>query len=646
MISLTPLTGVWRSFFAGSSPDRRIESLVGRIQEDAVRLRESADTVLRQRTLELRQAVRCGADPDSHSILIPSFALVLEGARRAIGIGLFDVQIQAGIILARRSIAEMATGEGKTFAAAFPAFLHALAGRGVHVMTVNTYLAERDHDLLAPLFQLLGMSTGLLRPQLSLTEKRHAYTCDITYGPGYEFGFDYLRDQLLHIDARCPSLGEGVRDLFRGTSRASRDPVQRDRAFAIVDEADSVMLDEATTPLILAGGLSGTHPKPEIYLEAQRVSRALVEGHDFNSDPVSRTVRLSDRGARTIVELLTERARTDLQRTWRQYVEQTLTAHLYLRRDVDYIVSDGQVKLVDQNTGRIFTDRTLPLGLHQAVEAKEGLAITSELDSQARISRQRFFLRYDGICGMTGTARGSERELSAVYGMTVVPIPTRLPCRRQELATRYFVNQESKWDAVVSEIESVHRRGQPILVGTRTIENSELLAARLSGVAVSHRLLNGRQDEAEASIVARAGEAGTVTIATNMAGRGTDIRLGLGVAELGGLHVIGTERHESSRVDRQLAGRAARQGDPGSCRFFVAADDSLLTRHAPWLSRHMKQLADSRGELNVDLSCQIAVVQQEAERWAFEQRRRLYVQDEWIEKVMARLFAEGRTCSA
>jgi preprotein translocase subunit SecA len=527
-------------------------------------------------------------------VIIPGFALVLEAARRSLGIDYYDVQILAGLALARGGIAEMATGEGKTFVAAFPAFIHALAGRGVHVMTVNSYLAERDAVLMSPLFQRLGLTLGLLRSSAEPDEKRSAYQCDITYGPGYEFGFDYLRDQLALIQGAKRRLGESFRELIGKRQMGAHESVQRDRAFAIVDEADSVMIDEATTPLVLSGSDAAPANSPHVYLAARRSAASLIVERDYVVDASLKAVRLTDTGAQHALAHADPVAMRSLDRPWPCYVEQALFATILLERDVDYVVSDGKVVLVDEFTGRIFADRTLREGLHQAVEAKEGLAITAETQPLARISRQRFFRLYSGLCGMTGTATGSEAELREAYGLSVTRIPTRLPCRRLVLPTRYFSSATAKWSAVVDEVERMHHTRRPVLVGTRTIEASELVSRHLQVRALPVQLLNGRQDEEEARIVARAGQAGSITIATNMAGRGTDIKLGPGIAELGGLHVIATELHEARRIDRQLFGRGGRQGDPGTLEAMISLEDELIRIYLDGLGTLPKRLQSQR----------------------------------------------------
>jgi preprotein translocase subunit SecA len=642
MTSLAPLTGFIHAVCSPAARRRlRDQELVATIRRHAAALHSESDQGLATRSESLRDATQRGTDPTGLDVLIPGFALVCAAARRTIGIEYYDVQIQAGLALTRGTIAEMATGEGKTFVAAFPAFLHALAGRGVHVMTVNGYLAERDHALLSPLFERLGMSAGLLRSNAEPAEKRWAYDCDITYGPGYEFGFDYLRDQVARMNVPKPRLGDSFRSLVSDRPVPLPAAAQRGHAFAIVDEADSVMIDEATTPMILAGCAAAATRNPAVYVEARRTADSLAADRDYVVDRTAKWVRFTAAGAANAAARVNAQAISGLERPWLSYVERALYAAIFLDRDVDYIVSDGRVMLVDSFTGRIFADRTLSVGLHQAVECQEGLTITAETQSIAHISRQRFFRLYRALCGMTGTAAGSEAELREVYERPVVHIATRLPVRRIELPTRYFAAGQSKWDDVVAEVERLHHAQRPILVGTRTIAASELLARQLLARHLPFQLLNGRQDEEEARIVARAGQAGSITIATNMAGRGTDIKLAPGVAELGGLHVIGTERHESARVDRQLAGRAARQGDPGSCQFFVSADDGLIRRFGPRLAETMNQLSGETGEVAEDLSSQVAAIQLEAERHARERRHQLFAHDHWEQDVLARLTSEG-----
>jgi preprotein translocase subunit SecA len=405
---------------------------------------------------------------------------------------------------------------------------------------------------------------------------------------------------------------------------------------AIVDEADSVLLDEANTALILSGPTEQENPYPDMYRAAWRLATNMSEGEDYLLAQ-SRVPKLTKHGSLRALAEFDKLGDMTLRRPWSEYVEQALFAHIRLKRDVHYIVADDQVNFVDDHTGRIFTDRTWRSGLHQMLEAKEGVTITPETNPLARISRQQFFQLYEQLCGMTGTARGSERELSQFYGLSVSPIPTRRPCVRRQMPGRYFGTADDKWEAIATEVARTHQTGQPVLIGTRTIESSEALAQHLTDKGTPFQLLNGKQDAEEAEIVARAGHRGAVTVATNVAGRGTDIKLGPGVRELGGLHVIVAEPHDSRRVDRQLMGRAARQGDPGSCQCFASADDELIAVHAPWISKHMRDRSNSSGELPEDLSKSIARVQRKIEQLDYAKRRRAFKHDAWLEDVMAKL---------
>jgi preprotein translocase subunit SecA len=622
------------------APRAADEQTVSRIQLAGDDLRSSAVEDLRAQTEWLRAAM--GAAPNSHEqFIMPAFSLMAEAIRRTLGLELFDVQLLAGLALARGAVAEMQTGEGKTLAAALPAFLHGVRGRGVHMATPNSYLAERDWRQLAPAYELLGVSAGLLGEHVSPEAKRAAYACDITYGTGYEFGFDYLRDQLARLSRRRPQLGRQLRDLLSGQPTSDAPLLQRGHALAIVDEIDSVLIDEACVPLVLS---DTQHDVPErvpeaiaAYEAAQSLVGRLSETSDFRLDRQTRGATLTDAGLARVHAELAHFPPQLLARPWTAYVENALRANLLMRRDADYVVQNAQVLIVDEFTGRIFADRSWRDGLHQAVEAKEGLSIRAEMVSAARVSRQRYFRLYEQLCGMTGTATGSEREFWRSYRLPVVAVPLRATSRRMSLPTRYFGDFESKARAIVRDIATMHRSGRPVLVGSRTIENSQLLAARLQSEQVPFRLLNGQQDLAEAEVVARAGERAAVTIATNMAGRGTDIRLAPGVAELGGLHLIGVERHESTRIDRQLSGRVARQGEPGSSQFYVSAQDSLLIDHAPELVQLMLQAPANDGALRVDFSNELSRVQRRAESSSYRARRSMMAHDTWLDEVLTTL---------
>jgi preprotein translocase subunit SecA len=638
MTALQPITSVLHVLWPRTEdPSPRDQVTALSVREEADLLAQLSDQQLREQADALRIPQRKRANRDSGKTLKQAFALVCEAARRAIGINYYDVQILAGVALSRGAVAEMQTGEGKTFVAAFPAFYFALLGEGVHVMTVNAYLSNRDCQVLSPLYRVLGMSVGNLRPDDSADAKKAAYASDITYGPSYEFGFDYLRDQAALLSRKKPPLGDSCLRKLRGEKGSDAGGVQRGQAFAIVDEIDSVLIDEATSPLVLSEGSGELAEYSRVYLEAKKTAGQLQAERDYSVDLTAQHIRLTEQGHQKVQANIKGAAPAGLQRPWSAYVEQALRADLLFSNDVDYIVNDGKILLVDQSTGRIFPDRTLRDGLHQAIEAKEGVPITDEHRSLARISRQRYFCRYSNLCGMTGTAEGNEREFWSVYRMPVVRIPLRKPCRREKLPTRFFADQESKWRAIAQSIRRVHQTRQPVLAGARTIESSEALAQRLNAEGLSYQLLNGTQDAAEAEIVAQAGRAGAITVATNMAGRGTDIKLEPGVEATGGLHVVGSEPHESTRVDRQLAGRSARQGDPGSYQLFVAADDRLIRCYAPSIGVRMKSLADGHGEIETDFSEAVAQVQRKAERFHCARRREVVAQDEWLAEVLAEL---------
>lgn len=641
MSSLTLLETAWRCVLPSRVGFRTAE------ERTAERIRDAANNLHSRAPEELRaEAIRLQAQVGKEgkrleTYVVPAFALMFEAIRRTTGLEMFDVQLLAGLALARGAVAEMQTGEGKTLAAALPAFLYGLQGRGVHVVTPNAYLAERDWQQLAPAYELLGIRAGLLRERVPPEVKRAAYDCDVTYGTGYEFGFDYLRDQLARMSRRRHPLGCQLRELLQGRSTTDALPLQRGHSLAIVDEIDSVLIDEACLPLVLS---ETPHDSAETspaaiaaYHAAQRVTENLSESRDFQLDREANGVTLTESGLARVHAQQTQHSQLTLARPWSAYVENALRANYLLRRDVDYVREDQRVLIVDEFTGRVFTDRCWRDGLHQAIEAKEALPIRAEMVSAARISRQCYFQRYERLCGMTGTAAPSAREFRRLYQLRVVAVPPRIPSRRVTLPTRFFRDHEAKWQAIVRAMIELHRFGRPVLVGTRTIENSQVLASKLHMARIPFRLLNGRQDLAEAEVVATAGERRAITIATNMAGRGTDIRLERGAAELGGMHLLGVERHESPRIDQQLMGRVARQGDPGSCQFYVSADDSLLIDHAPELSRRMRNAPATGGELAADFSEEVFHAQRRAESAAYAGRRRIMAYDTWLDEVLTTL---------
>ncbi|HDI59963.1 MAG TPA: prepilin peptidase [Desulfobacteraceae bacterium] len=518
----------------------------------------------------------------TRELVAQAFALVREAAGRHLGIPHFDVQLIGGQVLLSGMVAEMETGEGKTLVATLPACTLALVGVPVHIITVNDYLAARDAQWMGPVYQALGLSVGTIVHGKDPAARREAYRCDVTYCTNKEVAFDYLRDRLVLSD-RPTRLRLSVERLYGDASRLKR-LVMRGLPFAIVDEADSVLVDEARTPLIISSQAEGLYGET-VYRMAMNLAKTLVAGKDFIVYESDRNITLVHRGrARVLASDWTEASANINDKQKEQLVRQGLTALHLFRRDQHYLVKDGKVQIIDEYTGRLMADRSWEMGLHQLIEVKEGCEVTLPKQTLARISYQRFFRRYLGLAGMTGTAREVARELWAVYRLPVVAIQTNRPVRRTFWPDRVFATQDEKWRAVVDVIAGQHEKGRPVLVGTRSVEASEHLSRLLDAKHLPHRVLNARQDKEEAKIIAEAGMAGCITVATNMAGRGTDIRLGDGIAERGGLFVIATERHEAGRIDRQLFGRCGRQGDPGTCVAMVALDDELVATHAPpWL---------------------------------------------------------------
>ncbi len=604
----------------------------------APRFAALSDDALAAESGRLRDQLR-GGRPFA-ALVAEAFALVREASSRVVGLRHHDVQILAGLAMARGAIAEMATGEGKTLVQSLVAYAWALHGRGVHVATANAYLAKRDQEFSAALFRFLGLSSALLPEKAPAREKRLAYAADVTFGTGTEFGFDYLRDQLERFRVPTPRLGERF-------ARAALDLpppgeaflAQRGLVHAVVDEADSILIDEATTPLVISAKEDGPHRRPTPFLTAREVVAHLREGTDYRPGDATKPPRLTEGGEKRIVSGEFPVPWDELRRPWKRYVENALSARHRFHRDVHYLVQDGKVVIVDEFTGRAKAESSWRDGLHQAVEAKEGLEIQAESQSAAGISRQRFYKLYERVCGMTGTALDAAGELWEVFRLPVVPVPRHRPSQAKALPARIFVNEPAKIAAVVTEIRERRALGQPVLVGTRTIGNSERLSAALGAAGLPHRVLNARQDAEEAAIVAAAGQPGSVTIATNMAGRGTHINLGEGVAAKGGLHVIALELEESSRIDLQLTGRTARQGQPGSHRSFLSADDFVIRRYLPdEAARLAAAPADSRGEV----SCRrwepvFRRAQALAEKTRYEIRQSLLRHDEWQSETKRRL---------
>jgi preprotein translocase subunit SecA len=617
-----------RLFQTGLSvTDWQEQGCVAAVRELQREFASRSDTELREESQNLRALV-VAQSPDIPALRARAFALMTEALRRRCGVTLYDVQLQASATLVRGGVAEMQTGEGKTFACAPATYLLGLTGLGVHVVNPNAYLAQRDFSQLAPAYEMLGASAGLLRDGDTPTAKRAAYLSDVTYGTGYEFGFDFLRDRLAERSEVARGLGESILNHLRGgESPTQLAVVQRPLHAAIIDEVDNVLLDEAGSPLMISGPVAQLAADAEAHRLALDVVADLGRDRDYRLDAATGFLQLTDTGMERIHASHWRIPLSLLVRTWAEYVELAIRARFLLFRDVHYVVDDQRVQIVDGCTGRIFSDRTWQDGLHQAVEAKEGIPITADRVPLAQITRQRYYRLYQRLCGMTGTAAGCEREFQGVYKLQVNPIPLRVPSRREIWPTRFFDCAAAKCRGIAQSVLDLLSAGRPVLVGTRSILDSERLAASFRDHWIEFALLNGRQDEEEAAIVARAGQPDAVTIATDLAGRGTDIRLGPGVAERGGLHVILAECHDSARVDRQLIGRCARQGDPGSAQMFVSAEDSLIQRSGPWLGEWMGQYGNRDGEVTLDLTGQLRRLQRMVERRDFANRCALQRRD-------------------
>ncbi len=559
-------------------------------------LEAETDDQLKLRSTALKLKARQG---DSlNGLLVEAFALVREAAKRTIKQRHYDVQLVGGAAIHYRCLAEMETGEGKTLVATLPAFLNALAGKGVHVVTVNDYLASRDAEWNTPVYQMLGMTVGTIQTGQPDPARRAAYACDITYGTSKEFGFDYLRDELKRLQIGTNER-KSFEEAFLGRSSVGGDPpVQRGHFFAIVDEADSILIDEARTPLIIGANNQPTQEEAAAYLGADGLAATLVRIKDFKYDPAERKAELNAAGRRKVQVAAGHSSFVTLTVDGLyEYVERALRAQIAYLKDRDYVVFSGEIVIVDEFTGRMMPGRQWQDGLHQAIQAKERLEITLETITAARVTVQDFFLRYKKLAGMTGTAASDARELKRVYKVNVFKVPTNRPGRRAWEPDRVFSTESEKFLAVARQIVDWHRKGVPVLIGTRSIEKSERLSALLNAENIEHQILNAKNHEIEAQIVAQAGGPGKVTVATNMAGRGTDIKLSPEVAGQGGLHVIGTERHESRRIDRQLAGRCARQGDPGHCQFFVSLEDEILDAYGEKPAIRIRKRYAGKGEL-------------------------------------------------
>ncbi|WP_297583622.1 preprotein translocase subunit SecA [uncultured Lactobacillus sp.] len=544
---------------------KKFEKLATKVESLADEYEKLSDEQLQAKTPEFRKRLENGEALDD--ILPEAFATAREGAKRVLGLYPFRVQIIGGIALHYGNIAEMMTGEGKTLTATLPVYLNALTGKGVHVVTVNEYLSSRDESEMGQLYKWLGLSVGLNLNSMSADEKRDAYNCDVTYSTNSELGFDYLRDNMVVYKDQM---------------------VQRPLNYAIIDEVDSILIDEARTPLIISGQAEQANSE---YIRADRFVKTLVEDKsdddvdddedhgDYKIDWPTKTINLTNQGIKKACEHFGLKNLYDIDnQVLVHHIDQALRANYIMLKDIDYVVQNGEVMIVDSFTGRVMEGRRYSDGLHQAIEAKEGVKIQEESKTQATITYQNFFRMYKKLAGMTGTAKTEEEEFREIYNMEVITIPTNRPIARKDLPDILYPTLDSKFEAVVKEIKERHAKGQPVLVGTVAIESSERLSQMLNQAGIPHAVLNAKNHAKEAEIIMNAGQRGAVTIATNMAGRGTDIKLGPGVKELGGLAVIGTERHESRRIDNQLRGRSGRQGDPGVTRFYLSLEDDLMKR--------------------------------------------------------------------
>ncbi|MCU0539965.1 MAG: preprotein translocase subunit SecA, partial [Desulfobacterales bacterium] len=530
---------------------KKMQPAVERINALEPAAQTMTDEELRAQTGRFKERVERGEALDE--LLPEAFAAVREASRRTLKMRHFDVQLIGGMVLHAGKIAEMKTGEGKTLVATLPAYLNALAGRGMHIITVNDYLARRDTEWMGHIYRFLGLSVGTIVHGLTDHERQAAYNADITYGTNNEFGFDYLRDNMKFERAGL---------------------VQRELHYAIVDEVDSILIDEARTPLIISGP---AEKSTDLYYQVNHLIPRLTRDRDYTIDEKARTATLTEEGVARCEKLMqVENLYDPRQIELLHHVQQALKAHALFKRDVDYIVKEGEVIIVDEFTGRLMPGRRYSEGLHQALEAKEGVTIENENQTLATITFQNYFRMYAKLAGMTGTADTEAAEFKKIYNLDVMVVPTHKPMIRTDFADVIYKTKREKYEAALDEIETLHAKGQPVLVGTINIDVSEQLSKKLKARGIPHEVLNAKHHEKEAEIVARAGQRGAVTISTNMAGRGTDIVLGERVVDLGGLHILGTERHESRRIDNQLRGRSGRQGDPGSSRFYMALEDDLL----------------------------------------------------------------------
>lgn len=586
------------------------------------------DSQIRNQADALREQF---AEDQNQNHLAKYGGLLAECIYRTHGFRLFDVQVKAIAAAATGAIVEMQTGEGKTIVTGSIAAIQTLSAPSVHVGTTNTYLAERDREELIGVFERLGISSGLLPEEPNEAESRRVYQKQVVYGPGYQYGFDYLRDQMYLRDNRQTILGVTTLNRIRGIDPYQNLIQPREHHVALIDEADSVMIDEAMTPLVISLPTKEVED-PVPFLLAHKIASNFVEGVEYTIELPAKSISITDTANQQAHDEIAHKHDLRLNRPWRLYISNAVRAQNVLQRDVDYVVVDEDVQIVDQNTGRIMSDRTWQDGLHQAVEAKENVPIKPGRESTTQITRQRYLQMYDQLAGLTGTAASVTKEFQTIYNCNVIPIPTNKKSRRKILKPRFFASLEAKLEAIADEVATRHTTGQPILVGTKTIRESIEVHEALIARGLNVTLLNGVQDEEEAEIVSRAGVAGAITIATNMAGRGTDIKPAAASLEAGGLHVIGVSPNISTRIDRQLVGRAARQGQPGSAQFFAAATDAIFVENNSNLTRQIKNRARSNGEAG-DYSKELLALQTSIEERNYKMRQDMILRDKWMDSV-------------
>ncbi len=625
-----------------ATANSRWNSVIRRIDSYENELQKKSEDQLRKASFALRYRAQSG---ESLSRLLPeAFALVREAGTRALSMRHYKVQLIGGICLHEGAVVEMQTGEGKTLTATLPLYLAALMEKGAHLATANDYLAKRDAELMRPVYEMLGMSVGFVQSETSNADRLAAYQCDITYSTAKELGFDFLRDRLHRRAAENSTGATNVASMIQNNSgvgsSSSDEIVQRELNFILVDEADSLLIDEAKTPLIVSAvPTEGREATIALYRWCAEIVTEFQRDNDYEFDPNLRNYTLTDVGRKRVRRAKSPRAISEIGMVEiYEQMERAIQVENEYFKDRQYVVRDDEVIIVDEYTGRMAEGRKWRAGIHQAIEAREGLEITFETGDAARITMQDFFLRYDSLCGMTGTIANSATELKKIYEVDIVRVPTNRPPQRKVLASEVYGNADLKWAAVVDEVDKMNQLGRPVLIGTRSIDQSEHLSKLLTEQKIEHKVLNARHTADEAEIVGAAGQRGAVTVATNMAGRGTDIKLGEGVHELGGMHVICTELHESARIDRQLIGRCGRQGDPGSYRLFLSLDDEIIEKaHGSEFANRLIKLGQKRKRRFDWMARRFQMAQSRVERKSFQGRKLLLHQDKQRFKAMVEM---------